>query len=328
MRYTTQRVENGKWRIGWMAITAVLFFGSFAKAENMTVPKEKPAGGIRTDFGDVLIENLGIGKTYNLRDLAGTPLKVTNTGSGTVRMRIDVMMSTASFITPIRRELGFAPIPSIDWVSLSQSQFIVPSGESAYTDVIIKIPNDPSLYGKKFQADIYSRTVGDNFLQIGVWSHLQLTIIDSAENQAKAEKNLKQGVIGNMDYTLLPDKLVLENFPLGKSFDVRKETKKTMMIANSGDTAIDLRVRPIRIGSTPLTLQTGFEEGDLSWVTLKSENLHVEPSSFMDPGITLTIPKDKKYAGKKYMLAVKVEPSDPNVVGVTYYGKIYVETEK
>jgi hypothetical protein len=289
-------------------------------------PSPTPAGGIRTDFGDVLIEILGIGQTYNLRDLAGTPLKVTNTGASTINLVLDVQIPKDSFITPLRKEAGFHPIPSIDWVTLSQSQFLVPAGESAYTDVIIKIPNDPALYGKKFQASIYSRTIGTNFLQLGVWSHLQMTIVPSPEAQAEMERNRKHGIVGNMDYTLLPDKLVILNIPLGRPVDVKKELKKTMMLANSGSDPIRLRLKVVQVGGSPLSLQSGYEEpADLNWLKIASPEVEVDGASFADPGLTLTLPNDPKLHGKKLMFIVKVEPADPEVVGVTYYGKIYVD---
>jgi hypothetical protein len=307
-------------------LSACLLAGHWAHAAEPDGNEKKPAG-IRTDFGDVLIENLGIGQTYNLRDLAGTPMKVTNTGMATVNLSMDVIVPTASFITAQRRDMGFEPIPSIGWVTLSQSQFMVPSGESAYTDVIIKIPNDPKYYGKRYQADIYSRTVGTNFLQVGVWSHLQITIVKSPEEQAQMEKNHKNGVVANMDYTLLPDKLVIENFPLGRAVDVKKEIKKTMMIANSGENAIKLRVRQVAIGDTPLSLQTGYEIPKPEWLHLKSDVIEAEASSFVDPGLSIQIPKDAAFSNKKYMFVIKVEPADPHLIGVTYYGKIYVQTQ-
>ncbi len=290
-------------------------------------PTPPPPGGIRTDFGDVLIENLGIGRTYNLRDLAGTPLKVTNTGAETVNLVMDVQIPKDSMITENRKELGFKPVPSVDWVKLGRSQFVVPSGESAYTDVIITIPNDPALYGKKFQASIYSRTTGTGFLQLGVWSHLQITIAASPETQAAIEKNQKRGTIG-MEYTLLPDKLVIENAPLGKKIDIKKDLKRTIMIANSGEQAIHLRVKVVPVGDSPLSLQSGFEEPkDRSWLSVGVPLCTVEPSSFGDPKLTLTLPNDPTLHKKKLMFILKVEPADADVTGVTYYGKIYVEVE-
>jgi hypothetical protein len=302
-------------------ITMMTHFSRAAKAAPGT-----DAGGIRTDFGDVMIENVGIGTSYNLRDIAGKPLKITNTGKSTVDLLIDSQIPSESLVTKERKELGYKPVPSVDWVTISQNQFVVPSGESAYTDVIIKIPNDPALYGKKFQASIYSRTTGKGMIHLGVWSHLLLTIIKSPEAQAEQEKNRKTGIVGNLDYTLLPDRLSLLNVPIGKPFDIAKEVKRTIKLANSGDQPVTLRVKSIPLGDSPLGLQEGFEIPDTTWLHISSDTFTVDPSSFVDPGFVLDLPNRPDLKNKKLMFVIKVEPADAAIVGITYYGRIYVET--
>src|ERR1044071_277843 len=283
--------------------------------------EEKPQYGIRTDFGDVMIDNVGLGRSYNLRDLAGKPLKVTNRGQQTVTLLMDVQAPNIKDITPQRREMGFKPLPSPSWVTLSQSQFVVPPGESAYTDVVVTIPNDPSLYGKKFQIGIYSRTVDKGFLHVGVWSNLFLTVIPNPETQAAMEKTKKRGFIGTMDYTLLPDKLVILNAPIGRKIDIAKEIKRTIKLANSGSEAIELRAKVIPVGDSPIGLQEGFEEAkDLGWLKLSSDTFKVEPDSFVDPGLILEFPNDPKLLKKKIMFVIKVDPADSDIVGITYYG--------
>jgi hypothetical protein len=256
-------------------------------------------------------------------------LNVKNQGQETLNILIDVHVPNDSLLLPGRKELGFKPVPSVDWVTVSQSQFVVPSGESAYTDVIIKIPNDPALYGKKFQASIYSRSVGKGFLHVGVWSHILFTIVSSPEVQIEQEKSRKHGFVGSMDYTLLPDKLVVENVPLGRKIDIAKEVKRTIKIANSGSEPIRLRVKVVPVGDTPIGLQAGFEEAkDVSWLKLSSDTFTVDPNTFVDPGLVLHLPNDPTLRSKKIMFAIKVDPADSDMVGVTYYGKVYVEVQK
>jgi hypothetical protein len=255
-------------------------------------------------------------------------LKVTNTGAGTIDLLIDVHVPSDDMILGSRKEKGYRAVPSATWVSVSQSQFILPPNESAYTDVILKIPNDPALYGKKFQASIYSRSTGKGGLNLGVWSHLLISIIPSQESQALMEKNRRRGFTGTMDYTLIPDKLALINPPVGRRYDIAKENKKTIKIANSGSQPIKLRLRVVPIGDTPLSLQSGYDGGNTNWLTTKTSEISVEPDSFADPGLTLALPNDPALLGKKFMFVLKVDPADPDVVGVTFYGKIYVEWEK
>lgn len=322
-----------KQRIYLVAPLVILISGISFSADPTPTPTPKDPSrtnaGIRTDFGDVLVENLGIGRSYNLREIAGVPFKVTNTGAETVNLICDPQIPAESMISKTRKELGEVPVPSVDWVKLTQSQFVVPPGESAFADVIITIPNDPSLYGKKYQASIYSRTSGKNFLQLGVFSHIHMTIIQSPEVQAEMEKNKKQHALGNVEYTLLPDKILLENAPLGQKIDVKKAAKKTIMIANSGETPAELRVRVVSIGDTPLSLQQDYiEPKNRDWLKVKQDVVKVDPASFEDPGLTLELPKDPELKGKKLMFVLKVSPANPDVVGATFYGKIYVEVEK
>jgi len=319
----------GKLLLVGVIVISLLSMSGPLRAENSTNSSgAKPAGGIRTDFGDVLIENLGIGRTYNLRDLAGVPFKITNSGAATVDLQCDVQSPLEGMIGEKRIKEGYKPIPSNDWVKMSQTKFIVPSGESALTDILITIPNDTSLYGKKFQASIYSRTMGVGGLNLGVWSHLLLDIALSPEDQARVEKNRKKGLPTGMEYSLIPDKVLLENVPLGKTLNIKKQFKRTIMLANAGTINAKIKATVVRFGDTPLTPQQGYEGSDQTgWLKLGKTIFDIEPSSFDDPGIEISLPNDKTLHGKKLMFVIKVEPSDPDVTGVTYYGKIYVDVE-
>lgn len=294
------------------------------RAETMEEPKA--AGGIRTEFGDVLIENLDIGKTYNLRDIAGIPFKITNTGLWTIQLRIDPEIPDEKVMREGFREAGYQPVPSIDWISLAQNQFLVPSGESALTDVLLTIPNDPTLYNKRFMVRIFSRSTDERFLNLGVFSNLFITIVPSAADAAKRKDNRSRGIVENMDYTIIPDKLVILNAPMGRKMDVRKEINKTIKLANSGVKPVDLRIKSVSVGSTPLTVQRGYEiPADVNWLKTEKKVFTVEADSFADPGLVLELPADPALLGKKLMFVLKVEPADPDIVGVTYYAKIYVE---
>jgi len=309
-------------------LVALILQGSFIFAQDQVKEKEDQEFGISTDFGDVLIDNLGIGRTYNLREIAGTPLKVKNKSSNTINLFIDVNIPTEKMITEKRKNMGVQPIPSLAWVQVGQSEFILPPGETAFTDVLITIPDDTSLHGKKFQASIHSRTTGKNFIQLGVWSHVMFSIIQNPEDQAKMEKNQQRGIRKTADFTLLPDKIYVTNVPRGRPVDVRKEFKKTMKITNIGENPVELSVKVIPIAYSPLSLQTGFEEGSSSWLRAEKELFQLDVDSVVDPGWILSIPNDPKLSGRKFMFVVKVEPSDKEVIGFTFYGQFYVEVEQ
>jgi len=54
------------------------------------------AGGLSTQLGEVVIENLQIGQTYNLKQLANLRLIVTNTSDYSVDLRMDILLPDSS----------------------------------------------------------------------------------------------------------------------------------------------------------------------------------------------------------------------------------------
>ena len=47
------------------------------------------AGGLRSNYGMLFLENLKVGKSYSILNLASQPLKVVNTTDYTVELKIE-----------------------------------------------------------------------------------------------------------------------------------------------------------------------------------------------------------------------------------------------
>jgi len=87
-----------------------------------------------------------------------------------VELKVDVLY-------PKKQELkeGFEPIPDTAWVTLEKGHFVIGPDEKAKTDVVIRIPNDDGLMGKKYQVYLWSHTIGRS-LGVGLKSRLLFTI--------------------------------------------------------------------------------------------------------------------------------------------------------
>ena len=117
--------------------------------------------GLKTYFGEVVVQNLRIGQTYNIRDLVNLPLEVVNTSDYPVDLVMQVEYPLGG--PQLRKE--YEPIPSTDWIKLTETYFTVEPGASAITDVIISIPDDEKYLGKKYQVNIRSEmTPGQRML--------------------------------------------------------------------------------------------------------------------------------------------------------------------
>ena len=132
------------------------------------------AGGLRTQLGEVVVENLQIGQTYNLADLANLSLRVTNTSDYRVKLRMDVL---APDEVELRHQAQ--PIPDLSWIALSCDTFYLEAGEEAVSDIMISIPDEEQYLGKRYQFMIWSHTVpsteGGMFLATGLKSRIIFT---------------------------------------------------------------------------------------------------------------------------------------------------------
>jgi len=106
--------------------------------------------GISTDFNNIFIENLQVGQEYNLTKMFNLPCKAKNNSDKKVKIKIQP-------VKPVQQSLkaGFEVIPSTDWIKILNPEISVEPKGFAISDLIIKIPDDKTLLGKKFQVNIW-----------------------------------------------------------------------------------------------------------------------------------------------------------------------------
>ncbi|MFH1777381.1 MAG: hypothetical protein ABH952_07485 [Candidatus Omnitrophota bacterium] len=132
------------------------------------------AGGLNTTFGEVLVENLRLGEPYSMEKEAKVPLIINNTSGYKVDLKIDVLAPEESELKE-----GYEPIPDINWIEITEKEFIIEPDKSIKTDVIITIPDDKKYLGKKYQVWIWSHTLGRS-IGVGLKSRL---LLETVENQ-------------------------------------------------------------------------------------------------------------------------------------------------
>ncbi len=111
-------------------------------------------GGLRTEFGEVRLHKLAIGKTYSVWRLAETALVMRNTGDEALDVRLQVVVPSHHELRP-----GARPLPERGWIALERTDFHLRARDTAYADVRLTIPYDPDLAGKTFQVDFWSSAV-------------------------------------------------------------------------------------------------------------------------------------------------------------------------
>ena len=274
--------------------------------------------GLRTTFGEVLIENLVIGETYNLREFVNLPLKVTNKGEEPVNLQIEVLVPKKEAVKE-----GYEPIPDGSWITLGQGYFVVGPGEDAITDVIISIPDDEKYLGKAYQVYIFSHTVGKPGVALGLQSRLLFTIAPTREG--KIGKPVKP--LATLNFEIVPHEIVVVNVPIGKKQSVKKLTGKTLRIINPNDEAYMFKLESISLEDSLWKPKEKFEEVDPSFLTFSKSKFKVKGKSIKEIKLYLNFPRDEIYAGKTYVFIIRAQVLEQEIP-VSMYSKVYVITQR
>ncbi len=282
--------------------------------------------GIRTKFGVVVVENLQPGRTYNIRELVGLPLRVINASDKQVTIKMD-LQKPGQEKSMVQKH--FDPIPDLSWVKLSRDFFVVDPGQSAIADVLITIPDDDKYLGKRYQVNIWSRTIGKGFLKVGLMSRLRITV---AKRRMTKEEKLaeahREEIIKNIDFQLLPHTIFIGKVGLGKKIDVEKKYKQSLKIVNPNSEEFSYKLRAITAWEAGIGVIPGYEETpDLSFLTFSEEEFSVPPISIKEIKMFLQIPNEEKYKGKKYQFVICVEVLNQPII-YEIYSRLFVTTVK
>ncbi len=305
-----------------MKIGSSLVFGLFLSFLAPAAVDGAEAGGLRTQLGEVVIENLQIGQTYNLKELANLRLIVTNTSDYSVDLRMDILLPDSS---ELRK--GAEPLPDTTWVSLSQNLFKLGPDEEAISDIIISIPEDDQYLGKKYQVAIWSRTLGGKgagmFLAFGLKSRIIFTI-----DTVKATKSeVVTASDASVNFTLKPEEIFLDSVELGKIYDVEKKTGLVLKITNPSEHERTFKLQSLTVGNSVTTLTKGYQDTpDASYLTFSESKFVVPPAGTKTIEMYLKFPPEKEYSGKKYMFVIHAVTVDEKVTtGV--YSRLYASTK-
>jgi len=134
--------------LGFLLATLALTLGS-----GPTISGESDSA-LHTEFGEVRLQNLAIGKTYSVTRIAAEQFVVTNTSEDSLFVHVEAVVPRQHQL-----RLDALPVPDTSWVRLERSDLALPAHSTVRTDVYLSLPYDPDLAGKLFQVDLLSRDI-------------------------------------------------------------------------------------------------------------------------------------------------------------------------
>ncbi len=276
------------------------------------------AEGLKTEFSELLLENLQIGTTYSFKNDFNYPLIIEYTGSDKSELYIKPS-------SPKRGKPEFKLIPSLNWVKIKPDFFIVKPDQKIKTDIIISIPDDPELIGNKYAFGIrsFTKPVKGQFMGVGVAvnSTVMFTIISKTKKYLK--KNIKKP---SMDFQLNPLHKYIKNISVGKN---NKENKGIIEIINNDKSPHTYIITTLKVRDTSAKLKPGYKNfPDLSFIKFKKNKIRIKSNRFKKIYYSINFPDKKKYKNQKYMFIISVEDANSRIMSSSRYARVYVHTAR
>ena len=282
--------------------------------------------GLSTKFGEVKLANLKIGQTYSMRELVNFPLQVVNTGDATVDLKVDVILPKAE-----DAKEGYEPIPDTSWVKLEKDFFTLEPGQTAISDVLIKIPDDEKYFGKGFEVDIWSRTVPrgrSGTLAVGLKSRLLLGIARERATSEEITKQKKRKMVGNVNFSIVPYKFEFQDIEVGKKINIEKMFNEILKVVNPNNEKLTIKLYSISLREAELTPDAGFTAcPDPAFLSFSDKKFTVKGNSIKLVKMHLNFPDRNEYKGKKYLfiISARIEGQE---VPVEVFARVYVTTKE
>lgn len=297
-------------------IAAITFLAAFSG------PKSWAKRGIKTKFAEVEVKNLQIGRTYSLQDLVNFPLRVTNSGDEAVDLKVSVWPPSGG-----EMKAGYEPIPNTNWIHLSQSTFTIYPGMDGVTDVILSIPNDEKLLGRRFIAYLWTESQNKGFLGVGLKSRLLISISSRKPTEEELKKKFVEKRVANLNFSFAPMDVLATNVPLGKKIKL-KNYHAEIKLSNPNDATYHFGIKPVGLWETSITPPDGFKGApDPKWLIVPKPTFKADGYTFTPLNLELKIPDKSEYHGKNFLFVLRAEILEQEIPAYAY-AKILIKTKQ
>jgi hypothetical protein len=272
------------------------------------------AGGLSTQLGEVVIENLQIGQSYDLKQLANLSLIVTNTSDFGVNLKMDILQPDSAEL-----RLGSQQIPDTSWVDLSQDFFTLGAGEQAESKITLSIPEDEKYLGKKYQVNIWSHTLGGENSGMFLAYGLKTRIIFTTDTVKADQGELITSSGATVNFTLKPEEIFLEGVTPGTLYDISQNNGITLEVFNPGDRKQAFKLQSLTVENSVASLTKEYQDApDASFLKFSESSFVIPPKGTKTIKMYLEFPANKDFSGKKYMFVIHAVALDEKVTAGVY----------
>gem|GEM_PF-6806992 len=312
---------------------SLVFLPGVSRAQDQAAAKPSAAVtpkpikmGIITNYGGVVVRNLPIGRSVSMQKLSNLPLVIKNNYPGTIFVWIETTK-------PEKLLEEYESIPDPSWVKVESTGVTIPAKAEAKLDVVITIPDQEALMGRKFQTSIQIRTNGPpkGFIKFG--SHNTDKLFFSVA-KVKDDQFLNDALAKPRDtaFDFTPARIDLYHMNPGQKVEV-KDNGQAVVIKNTSNKKQTYYLTARGLENAVAQADPGSQPANPNDVLVSPEEVTLKPGEAKELNITVQIPADLDLAkgplfclisaksglsnwAEKYFRVVlhagaKLEPKDP-----------------
>lgn len=270
---------------------------------------------LATNYASVYAGNLKIGGSYNLTEAANLPMWLSYEGDIPVMIQLEVVKAGGSDL-----RAGYEPIPDTSWITFSKDRFEVKPGESENIDVIVNVPNDKNLCGKKYQLFVFASTVpmdnsGGVKMAMGIKGKLSIDIADDAAGATVKPK--RKASLGIM---VMPEKVTADAG--SREALINATEAEPVKIINPSREKVDVSIAAVDPSEFGMPAPKGYAAGSAGDVKLSAVKGTLKPDSILN--IDIELKNRKEMFGKKRMYLVRIIAKSEKTE-IAKFVKIYLE---
>ena len=278
--------------------------------------------GITVSPGDYALDNLKIGQVYDVSKM-GQPLSVRYRGG----KQMDISVTPAGTTTPAE---GYEVIPDTSWVTIDRMVAPALPGETVEFNIVIAIPNDEKYMGKKYDARLNCALVpvqepGTMGVVPGAQVRILMSVSGKAASSDEIEK-LGRAIQKTRNISLSPAEMYLENVPLGKRINIKKDMKKSIKVANVNDETVRLKMTCQPASKAGLKINGYDEPPNADMLKISKDSVKLRGNQIEEVFLYLNIPDKPEFRNKKYIFVVDATV-EGEVLRTQFRSRVMITTE-
>lgn len=283
------------------------------------------ASSFKVNIGELVLQNLQPGQTYDLKELLNLPYRAEYDGDA----EASILLSPSGYQEASDARPGYELVPDLSWLSVSSTETYVGLKGAVDAQVKISIPDDDKYLGKKYVVYLWARTQNKkNSLSVGLGAKSRFLLSISSERSSDPGLESGAGARTSLNFNVEPQETrTRKPLKVGKRYGLGRGTLgKDIVIVNKDAEARTFKLESVSGADIAMTLPEGYQwPANLGDLTFKTELLVIPPNGRAVLPAVLRIPKDPALRGKKFFYVAQIKPQTKGVSS-SIVARILVET--